>query len=184
MNPRVYGLDLSLVSTGVASNAGWADVIKPPPRLRGHDRMAHLKAAILGHIKGADLVVVEGPSYGNQGAQRQAGHHERAGLWWLVTHALWAADVPTAVASPASVKKYACGSGNAAKDAVLVAVTRRFAWFDGNNDAGDAVILAALGAERMGVPMVQMPANHRVALDGVQWPEFGLPTQMVLGGVA
>ncbi len=168
---KTFGLDLSLTSTGVACSAGWTDVIKPSAKLRGHDRMAHLLDAVREHVRGADLVVVEGPSYGNQGAQRQAGHHERAGLWWLVCHDLWRREVPTAVAPPASVKKYACGSGNAAKDAVLMAAARRFDWFDGDNNAGDALWLAALGADFLGVPMVPMPQAHRVALDGVAWPD-------------
>lgn len=171
MSGHVTGLDLSLTSSGVASSTGWADVIKPPARLRGHDRMAHLVAAVRDHTRNSNLVVVEGPSYGNQGAQRQAGHHERAGLWWLVTHDLWRREVPFAVASPATVKKYACGKGNASKDEVLVAVCRRFDWFGGNNDAADAVILTALGADHLGMPMVVMPQTHRAALVGVEWPE-------------
>ncbi len=169
---KVIGLDLSLTSSGVASNAGWSDTIRTPAKLRGHRRMAHIRDTIRDHTTGADLVVVEGPSYGNQGAQRQAGHHERAGLWWLITHDLWRRDVPLAVASPASVKKFATGRGNASKDEVLVAVCRRFAWFDGNNDAADAVVLAALGAEHLGVAMAVMPQVNRVALDGVEWPDL------------
>jgi hypothetical protein len=136
--PVVLGLDLSLSSTGVAGNAGggWADVIKPPAKLRGHERMAYIRGAILDrYIPGVTLVAVEGPSYGNQGAQRQAGHHERAGLWWLLTHYLWAADVPTIVVPPASLKKYATGKGNAGKDDVLREVVRRFPWFQGDNNA-------------------------------------------------
>lgn len=166
---HVMGLDLSLTSTGVASSRGWADVIKAPPKLRGHDRMHHLLNVILDHVGTAGLVVVEGPSYGSQAGQ--AGHHERAGLWWLTTHAMWKRGIPVAVASPSSVKRYACGAGNASKDAVLSSVVRRFDWFTGNNDAADAVVLAALGADRLGTPMVTMPAAHRTALDGVQWPE-------------
>lgn len=172
MAPHVIGLDLSLACTGVASSRSWADTIKPPPKLRGHDRMANLIQTVRDHTRAADLVVVEGPSYGNQGAQRQAGHHERAGLWWLVTHDLWRREVPFVVASPATVKKYACGRGNASKDEVLVAVCRRFDWFAGNNDAADAVVLAALGADHLGVPMVTMPQTHRAALSGVEWPDL------------
>ncbi len=171
---RIYGLDLSLTSTGVASAVGWAESIRPPAKLRGHARMAAILAGITDLVVQPDLVVVEGPSYGNQGAQRQAGHHERAGLWWLVTHNLWTRGVRVAVAPPASVKKYATGKGNAAKDEVMVAVCRRFPWFDGNNDCADAVILAALGADHLGVPMVPMPAAHRVAMDGVAWPDLNV----------
>lgn len=169
---KVIGADFSLSATGIACNAGWTETLKPSAKLRGHPRMTWLRDAILDHTRGADLVVVEGPSYGNQGAQRQSGHHERAGLWWLVTHALWAADMPVAVASPASVKKYATGRGNASKDEVLLAVSRRFAWFDGDNNAADALILAAAGADFLGAPMVSMPQLNRSALDGIEWPDL------------
>lgn len=168
MTPRVIGADLSLTSTGIASNAGWTETLKPPAKLRGHERMAWLRERILNHTRGADLVVVEGPSYGSQSGQ--AGHHERAGLWWLVTHAWWKADQRFAVAPPKSVKKFATDNGNAGKDAMLLAAARRFPNFDGDNNACDALWLAALGAEHLGVPMVAMPQAHRVALAGVAWP--------------
>jgi hypothetical protein len=168
--PTVRGLDLSLTSTGVAGNAGWVDTLKPPAKLRGHERMAWLLERIADHCRGVDLVVVEGPSYGNQGAHRQSGHHERAGLWWMATHALWRAGVPVAVASPASVKKLATGRGNAKKDEMVLAAARRFDWFDGDNNACDALWLCAAGADWLGVPMVQMPAANRGALDGIDWP--------------
>jgi Holliday junction resolvasome RuvABC endonuclease subunit len=169
--PTIRGLDLSLTSTGVAGNAGWVETLKPPAKLRGHERMAWLKAAILEHVRSADLVVVEGPSYGNQGAQRQSGHHERAGLWWLVTHALWTAGIPTAVAPPASVKKLATGKGNAGKDDMVLAAARRFDWFAGDNNSADALWLAVAGAERLGAPMVALPQLNLTALDGIAWPD-------------
>lgn len=182
--PKVIALDLSLTATGVASSAGWTDTLKPPAKLRGHERMAWLRERILDHTRGADLVVVEGPSYGNQGAQRQSGHHERAGLWWLITHALWTAKVPTAVAPPASVKKYATGSGNASKDQVLLAVSRKFPSFEGDNNSADALVMCALGTDWLGVPMVTMPQAHRVALGGVSWPEMPSDGLLELGEVA
>jgi hypothetical protein len=172
--PRVLGIDLSLSCTGVAGNAGggWAHVIKPPAKLRSHDRMAYIRGAIIDrYTPGVDVVAIEGPSYGSQAGQ--AGHHERAGLWWLVTHYLWAAEIPTVVVPPKSLKKYATGLGNAGKDLVLTEVVRRFAWFRGDNNAADATVLAAMAADRAGTPMAAMPATHRVALDAVQWPDFG-----------
>jgi Holliday junction resolvasome RuvABC endonuclease subunit len=167
---KIYGADLSLSATGIACNAGWTETLKPSAKLRGHDRMAWLRTSIRDLVRTADLIVVEGPSYGNQGAQRQSGHHERAGLWWLVTHDLWSAGIPVAVASPASVKKYATGRGNAGKDDVVREVTRRFDWFTGDNNAADSLILCALGADQFGEPMVAMPQAHRTTLTGVQWP--------------
>lgn len=170
MTPICIGLDLSLTGTGVASSAGWTQVIHPGTKLRGHYRLQHIKATILEAIP-ADiaLVVVEGPSYGNQGGQ--AGHHERAGLWWMVAHSLWARDIAYAVASPAARAKYATGKGNANKADVVRETTRRFAWFAGGEDEADALVLAAMGADWLGHPLAPMPATHRLALDKVRWPD-------------
>lgn len=165
----VVGLDLSLTSTGVARWNGIAyttALVKPKASLRGHERLAWILGDLRERTQDATLAVVEGPSYGSA----TQGVHERGGLWWMVTHQLWLWQIPTAVAPPASVKRYATGKGNAQKDAVLTAVVRRFAEFDGNNDAADALILAALGAEHLGHPIVPMPQTHRDALPGVAWP--------------
>lgn len=172
MSARVLGLDLSLTSTGLAE--AWQNGIRTwtiKPRGIGHERLEHLlyeiwKAAW--EYEGGHLVVVEGPSYGSQSGQK--GHHERAGLWWLVTHKLWDCNVCVAVVPPSALKKYATGKGNAGKDAVLLATARRFPDFDGGNDAADALWLAAMGADHLGQPIVAMPELNRAALKSVEWP--------------
>jgi Holliday junction resolvasome RuvABC endonuclease subunit len=173
MIPTAIGLDLSLTGTGIASSKGWTRVLHPPAKARGHVRLDWIRDQVLEHVGSVheNLVVVEGPSYGNQGAQRQSGHHERAGLWWLITHALWKRGVDYAVASPASRAKYATGRGNAAKADVVREVTRRFDWFAGGEDEADALVLAAMGADWLGAPIVDMPKTHRAALGPVRWPE-------------
>lgn len=169
MTPRVLGLDLSLTCTGIAG-PGWTDTITPPAALRGAERMLWIRAALLDdYLAGAGLVVVEGPSYGSQAGQR--GHHERAGLWWLIRCALHNLDVPVAVVPPAALKRYATGRGNASKADMLLAAARRFPWFDGSTaDEADALWLAAMGADHLGHPLADMPATHRAALAGVEWP--------------
>lgn len=167
----IVGLDLSLTSTGVAViEDGNYSTFTIKTKATGHDRLRHLIQVLSGHYLTARLVVVEGPSYGSTAGQK--GHHERAGLWWMVTHELWAWSIPTAIAPPAAVKRYATGKGNAGKDEVLAAVIRRFADFEGSsNDAADALVLAALGADHHGTPIADMPQAHRAALDAVAWPE-------------
>lgn len=173
--PVVVGLDLSLTATGIASTKGWSETLKPTG-MRAHQRLAWLHAALRMHIPATvDLVVVEGPAYSRQAGQ--SGHHERAGLWWLITHRLlWGRDVPFAVAPPTSRARYATGRGNAGKDEVLLACDRRFGHLIAadDNNAADAVVLAAMGADWLGHPLVDMPAANRKALDGVEWPEMGL----------
>lgn len=168
----VVGLDLSLSSTGVAGARSdgqvWTDRIRTPTGLRGHERMAWLTARVKDFTRGACLVMVEGPSYGSTGGSV----HERAGLWWLVTHSLWARGVEVAVVPPSCLKKYATGRGNAGKDEVLIAMVRRFPAVDiGGNDEADGLVLACMGADRLGFPVVKFPDAHREALVKVAWPD-------------
>jgi crossover junction endodeoxyribonuclease RuvC len=167
--PKVLGLDLSLSGTGVAG-ANWTATIKPPAKLRDVARLDWILSAILDRAADVDLVVVEGPAYSRQASQQ--GHHERAGLWWVTIRALWRRGVPYAVVTPGGLKRYATGKGTASKDEVLVAVTRRFDWFAGDNNAADALVLAAMGADHLGTPLATMPDKHRGALDAVTWPDL------------
>lgn len=170
----IVGLDLSLTSSGVARWNGstyTTELVKPRGRVadeKGHVRLAWVLAELRERTQDATLAVVEGPSYGSPAMQR--GQHERGGLWWMVTHQLWLWQIPIAVASPESVKKYATGKGGAGKDLVLASVVRRFEKFDGGNDEADALILAAIGADHRGHPIASMPQTHRDALNGVTWP--------------
>ena len=167
----VVGLDLSLTSTGIAriGEKTWADRIVP--RVTSYQRMAFIVSAVADLVSDADLVVVEGPSFGSGANSRQAGHHERGGLWWLVTYRLWRKAVPFAVVPPATLKRYATGKGNATKDAVLAAAIRRYpaVEFDGNDQA-DALVLAAMGADHHGRPIAPVPQANRAALGSVTWP--------------
>jgi len=171
---KVIGLDLSLTSTGVASNAGWADRIRTRPALDPFDRLRSIRSNVLDHVRHADLVVVEGPAF--RGAGNETGHHQRAGLWWLVLEAIDARSIPWAQVPPACLKRYATGKGNASKDEVLAAVIRRFPAVEvAGNDEADALVLAAMGADHLGCPMVEMPAAHRTGLAKVAWPARELP---------
>jgi crossover junction endodeoxyribonuclease RuvC len=174
MTVSVLGLDLSLTSTGTALFDGtdYATArLRPHPKLRGHERLDWLLDAIAEQTRHVPLVAIEGPAFGAQGS----AYHQLAGLWWLVAHQLWAARTPFAVVPPSNVKRYATGKGNAGKDDVLREVTRRFPHFTGGNDEADALVLAAMGADHLGHPLTPMPATHRAALDGVQWPDPDLP---------
>lgn len=168
----VLGLDLSLASTGMAlvDGDGYSTMrVKPPAGAAGHQRMNWLVEHIWDHAGRPALVLVEGPSFASR-STGQMGHHERAGLWWLVTNRLYNAGLSVVVVSPSSLKRYATGKGNAGKDDVMREVVRRYPAFNGGNDEADALVLAAMGADQLGQPVVTMPAGHRVALLGVEWP--------------
>ncbi|MFV2094856.1 hypothetical protein ACFHW1_05105 [Micromonospora sp. LOL_014] len=170
--PRVVGLDLSLASTGIAVGH-WTFSIKPGDR-RDLARLEYLRDAVLAYVidNSPDLVVVEGPSYGSaRGAQ--AGHHERAGLWWLVRMAITggAGGWPLAVVPPATLKLYATGKGTADKPAMAVAAYKRLGIEGVSDDEVDAAWLRAAGMDHLGHPLAVMPAAQRAALDKVTWPE-------------
>lgn len=171
----IAGLDLSLTSTGLAvADHGDVRLHRIQPRkLAGHDRLNFLLDDI-SQVRGADLVVVEGPSYGSTGGSQ----HERAGLWWLVAHYLWLQHLPYAVVPPSVLKKYATGYGGgpkSGKDQVLAAVIRRYpdVPVDGN-DVADALVLAAMAADQYGEALEPVPKLNRAALGSVTWPDIAL----------
>lgn len=121
----------------------------------------HLEAA---RVSGGEvLVAIEGPAFGRSDGKA----HERAGLWWrLYTRASMYTRVAPLVIAPAQLKIYATGKGNADKDAVLLAVARRYPQFEGrSNDEADALILAAMLARYDGHAIESwLPQQHLRAM--------------------
>lgn len=177
--PRVLGLDLSLTGTGIArigaEGVELLTTVRPGKRI-GHERIDYILNAIHEAQRGAllDLVVIEGPSYGNQGKGRQRGHHERAGLWWLTTHGLWGIRGAYAVVAPMARAKYATGNGGASKAEVLAAVRERYGHLVTagvrNDNEADALTLAAMGVDHLGGDLPEVPAVNRQALLKADWP--------------
>ncbi|WP_326637330.1 hypothetical protein OG884_26690 [Streptosporangium sp. NBC_01755] len=166
--PRVIGLDLSLAATGIARPDGHTERVTCGDLL-GTDRLAWICSAVMGHARDSvDLVVVEGPSYGNMSG---AGHHEAAGLWWLIAYTLDGADIPYAIAPPATLKKYATGRGNATKPDMRMALFQRTGLDIRDDNQADAWWLRAAGLHHLGHPIVDLPAAQQAALDKVSWPE-------------
>jgi crossover junction endodeoxyribonuclease RuvC len=184
---KVVGLDLSLTCTGVAvatQNGAITDRItsKPTPNATLADRAVRIgliTARVVDFVRGADLVIIEGPTY----ATSTGSQHDRSGLWWLVVNRLIAGTMPVVEVSPTTRCRYATGRGNASKDDVLSAVIRRYPHIDVNgNDEADALILAAMGARHLGHPLEPtkpdtgsglvaiLPQTHLAAMDAVTWP--------------
>lgn len=174
------GVDLSLTSTGLAAvdDNGGATVkrIRTPAAATLEQRCSRL-AAILGHVvvysyalePQHGIVAIEGPSLRQRA---QVGTFDRAGLWWLVVHALDDLGLTVVEIPPKSRAKYATGNGNAGKDEVLAAVVKRYPTVDvTGNDVADALVLAAMAARMLGRPVEErLPATHTAALTGVHWP--------------
>jgi crossover junction endodeoxyribonuclease RuvC len=170
---RIAGLDLSLTSTGVAliQPGGPVSVyrIQPPPAAKAtvHERLKFLYTEVRQLVAGATHITVEGPSFGSN-----QGQHKLGGTWWIVMHVLWLdnPDAEVVEVSPTTLKVYATGRGNKLeKDEVAISVVRRYPAVDiRNNDMADAWVLAAMTADQLGCPVVEVPKDHRRALK--DWP--------------
>jgi hypothetical protein len=172
--PTAVGLDLSLTGSGIASSAGWCEKvgtkdITTKPLTERLTAVDDLVDRIVLLCRNADLVVIEVPAFSRAGG----GVLERSALWWLVVRRLWVGEVPTAEAFNQHRMRYATGKPQADKGAIIDAVARRWPQFEtgGDDNLADAAVLAAMGADRLGVPLAAMPATHRKALDGVRWPD-------------
>lgn len=174
--PKVVGLDLSLTGTGIVTATAVA-TLKPPASvvpskknsLTEHARMAWVRDSIWAIIIAdkPELVVVEGLAY----ASKTGKVNERAGLWWMVNMALWESEIAVAVVPPTTRAMYGTGKGNADKETVFVETVKRYPEFDiKNNNEADAVLLYAMGMERLGAPLVNLPATHTRAMGSVVWP--------------
>lgn len=173
----VIGLDLSMTSTGLATPAGVRTItssgIKGAPLRARHARLADITTRVVLAVSDAAaprtaLVVIEQPAF-----SRTTGHqHDRSGLWWLTVDELLSAGHLVAEVPPTTLKKYALGKGVGDKGAMADAAARRIpdVQTGGQDDAVDALWLRAMGCDRYGQPICQVPKTHAAALDAVQWP--------------
>lgn len=167
--PLVVGADLSLRSTGLGS-ADWTDHVRPK-NLTGHPRLAYLVQEIGSFLKSADLVVIEGASFGHAG---QGGHEELAWLRGMTQHWLWRREIPFAIVPPSTLKLFFTGYGAASKATMRAAAEQHYGrTFEGPAaaDECDGFALAAAGYAWLGYPLAEIPERQSAALAGVQWPE-------------
>lgn len=168
---RVAGLDISLTGTGIATLGGTTRVPTTGRRkdtiVQRRTRMKHITDTVLTEVGDVDLACVEGPSHHSVGGSVW----DRGGLWWLVIDGLCARDIPVAVIPPMSRAKYATGNGGSRKAAVLDAAQRRYGAILPTDDEADALVLRAMGLDWLGQPLAEVPAGHRAALAGCQWPD-------------
>jgi len=189
---RVYGIDPSLSSTGVACvqvdetlpHGIWAWTEQLHVSARGCERIDEItrQLSVYATANRVTLAVIEGPIYrtpklrtaDGERSPGLRGYHERAGLWWAIVCRLKRLGIPFAVASPGSIKKYATNNGNAAKELMLgraIAVSPKIASFD----EADALFAALLGVHWLlgRATLVENTAYRADALAGVEWPTSG-----------
>lgn len=189
--PIVLALDPSLSSTGYARGAAGASLpitrphgsvgasegdraaqailgVLTPPRsaAKGIYRLAWIRDRVLELATGADLVVLEGYSYASRG-RAIVSLGELGGVLRLALAEMGARVVEV---SPNTRAKYATGRGNAGKEEVLASAIRRLGYAGHSHDEADAAWLHALASDAMGAPPVDLPKNHRSAIEAVEWP--------------
>jgi crossover junction endodeoxyribonuclease RuvC len=133
---------------------------------------------------GPMLVAIEAPLYrapmrrdpntGNMIPITGGGHaHDRAGVWWLVTHTLFKLGFVVEV-STTVLKSYASGKGSGRKLGVMAAMPYMFPdLFVDDDNVADALVLAAMAARQLGSPVEPSPQRvHPAAMNSVKWPSF------------
>jgi Holliday junction resolvasome RuvABC endonuclease subunit len=171
----VIGLDLSWSATGVALDDGSTAAIKcrPSPdfpRKKGHPLAGELDIARLHAIRlevqqiliatKADLVCVEGPSYGSAQNASMLG-----ALRGVIMSSLFQSEFKVIEVSPNSIKKLATGKGNAKKVDMVIAARERLDFNGTDDNEADAMWLRQLGLHWLGDPRaVKLPKTHLDAL--------------------
>lgn len=163
----VFGLDLSLTSTGL-SGAGKQYRIMSGNT--GPQRLIDITQSILNTLSENDQpgVVVEGYSFGSRNSQA----HSIGELGGVVRVELWKQNIPFVVIPPTVRAKFATGKGNASKMEVVSAVSARtgLTWQGGGaDDMCDAWILEEMGLAALGRPRFEWPSNHLESLGKIDW---------------
>lgn len=184
---RIVALDLSLAKTGVATltyaNGEW-DLdyyrVQTSPHGKGdtrglRERMREIRSSCGIAAEHADLVLMEGPSFASVGSSSK----DLMGLWWLVYDRLCDDVHSPVVVPPSTLKKWACGKGNAGKTGVALGVFRTFDsktfgvdFTNADDNEVDACALAGLGAQLCGLPVpFELPKYRTDVVSGLRLPE-------------
>jgi Holliday junction resolvasome RuvABC endonuclease subunit len=170
VNAAVVGLDLSIAATGVAAVDGTPSTIKAPAK-DGDTRLRDIRCAVRRHLVATDVdlfVIEDLPT-----------HAHGAGITGMVHGAVRAllieANHPYALVTPATLKKFATGKGNAGKPEMAVALYKRTGLELGDDNQVDAAWLRYAGLFHLGCPPFDLPAAQVAALDKVVWPVSAAP---------
>jgi Holliday junction resolvasome RuvABC endonuclease subunit len=167
--PRVLGLDLSISATGVALPDDTVRTIKTRPA-DGDRRLVMIETFITTVTIGVDLAVIEDlPT-----------HAMSAGITGMVhgvaRAVLTNAGIPYALITPATLKAFATGKGNADKTAMAMAAFKRAGLEFADDNQCDAFWLRAAGLDHLGHALFDLPAAQRERLAKVAWPELAVAT--------
>lgn len=164
--PEVLGLDLSITATGVALPDGKLLTIKATSG--GDHRLVRIEQFLRAIPIGVDLAVIED-------LPTQAMSAGITGMVHGVVRAtLINLGIPYVLITPATLKAFATGKGNADKTAMALAAFKRAGLEFGDDNQCDAFWLRAAGLDRLGFPLFDLPAAQRERLAKVSWPNLAV----------
>lgn len=161
----VMGLDPSLTSTGIVLlNDGQIEIARTTKNQPDIGTVARVLAIvkeiekIINHPNiPPDLVVIEGFSFGSTGRSL----FDTAYLGWRIRESLESFrerdNIPWIEVSPAQLKQFATGKGNAPKEVVLQQVYKRWGVELRDNNQADAFTLAKIGEAYLRYPQDRLP---------------------------
>ena len=162
--PRVLGLDLSITATGVAMPDGQLDTLRPSTV--GDYRLDEIAQAVGILAAGVDVVAIE------EGLVKSFASFKLGMVHGAVRRRLIVAGIPYALVAPATLKKYATGSGGSgvSKADMRMALYKRAEIDERDDNRVDAWWLRAAALDAYGYPIVEMPRLNVEALGKVEWP--------------
>ncbi len=178
--PRVVAIDLSLTGTGLAFPGPGGTVIvatvgekdTSPSVEQFFSRVDRLtrKITTTTQLCAGDTVIIEGLSLHSKSSSLD----RIFASWWLVVKQLIAVTgTAPVVVTPQQRAQYATGKGSSSKDAVLLAVAKRYPEVDiTNNNEADALVLYAMAQRQLGQPLeTSLPLTHLKVMANVAWWE-------------
>lgn len=138
---RFVGIDPSTKTGFVALDvAGNVERAKELTGIGGQDpkRMSTLIDEIMAHLQPDDVICIEGFGFASQQAIQLGG------IGWGIRMAIYRRGIPYTEVSPAAVKKFATGKGNAKKDEMVLPIYRKWGFEHGSDNVRDAFVLAQI----------------------------------------
>ena len=164
--PRLLALDLSLTATGLCLPNGTTETITTRPK-DGDRRLVTIADRVMRAVlSGIDVALIEGP------VVRSSATVAIGMVHGVVRELLIRHDVPYAVISPATLKAFATGKGNADKTAMAMAAYKRAGREFADDNQCDAAWLRWAALDHYGQPEFELPKVQRERLSKVAWPEL------------
>lgn len=160
MSLAVLGIDPSLAATGFCTVSGRTFSVAG---VHGDDRLLGLSAATRLEAEAASLAVLEDlPTHG-------MGAGKTGMAQGVIRLALLNLMVPYVLVTPASLKKFATGRGNATKADMRVEMLQRAGVDKRDDNEVDAWWLRQLGLAHYDAAEVRLPRLHLGVLDKIDW---------------